>query len=215
MTTGEDRNKIRFKNWKLCLLWKLPFRLHGAVKRVTNPCINPFVPTFVSHEHHPKVLERLHLLQCISAHLQNTALGRHNTSIFLELIFVRFWSHAAENRSNASWRPCWKDQRMQYQFVRKKQKVHPEVPSSNTLVEVSVTVYHSYRPGLSKFFGRDHISYCTTVRGPDTLRHVIFSGYVTFYQVNTFFVNIFFHYWQNAFCGPVKWLRTSDLARGP
>jgi len=55
-----------------------------------------------------------------------------------------------------------------------------------------VTVYHSYGPGLSKFLGRDHITYCTTVRGPGILRHVIFSGCVTFYQVNTFFVNIFF-----------------------
>ena len=81
---------------------------------------------------------------------------------------------------------------MQYQFVRKKQTVHPAVPNSNTLVEASVAVYYSYRPGLLKSFGRDHISYCTTLRGPDNLRHVIFSGYVTFYQINTFFVKIFF-----------------------
>jgi len=31
MTTGEDRNEDRVKNWKLCLLWKLPFRNHGAI----------------------------------------------------------------------------------------------------------------------------------------------------------------------------------------
>ena len=43
-----------------------------------------------------------------------------------------------------------------------------------------------------------------------------FLGYVAFCQTNTFFVNIlFFHYWQNAFCSPVIWLRMSDFARGP
>jgi len=81
---------------------------------------------------------------------------------------------------------------MQYHFVRKKQTVHPAVPNSNTLVEASMTVYYSYRPGLFKYFGRDCISYCTTVRGPDILRHAIFSGYVTFGQINTFFVKLFF-----------------------
>jgi len=54
-------------------------------------------------------------------------------------------------------------------------------------------------------FGRDYISYCTTVREPDILRNVFFSGYVIFYQMNPFFVNIlFFHYWQNVFCGRVN-----------
>jgi len=32
--------------------------------------------------------------------------------------------------------PC-----MQYQFVRKKQTVHPAVPNSDTLVDASVAVY--------------------------------------------------------------------------
>jgi len=63
-------------------------------------------------------------------------LERHNTSIFLVLIFVPAWSCAAENRSNACWRPCWEDPRMQYQFVSKKQTVHPAVPNSYTLVDV-------------------------------------------------------------------------------
>ena len=78
MTKGEDRNKDRFKNWQLCGFWKLPFRHHGAIKLTqkcvcfTNPCISPFIPTSVTCAYHPKVLERLHLLQCISANLQNT-----------------------------------------------------------------------------------------------------------------------------------------------
>ena len=72
------RNKDQFKNWKLCGLWKLLFRHHGAIKLTqncvcfTNPHINPFVPTFVPREYHPELLEPLHLLQCISAHLQKT-----------------------------------------------------------------------------------------------------------------------------------------------
>jgi len=78
---------------------------------------------------------------------------------------------------------------MQYQFVRKKQTVHPAVPNSDTLVDASVTVYPIHiDQGFSIFLGEDNISYCTTVRGLDILRNVIFSGYVTF-QINTFFVN--------------------------
>jgi len=46
---------------------------------------------------------------------------------------------------------------------------------------------NAYRPGLFKFFGRDHISYCTTFRGPDTLRNVTFSGCATFRQIKHIF----------------------------
>jgi len=150
MTKGEDRNKDRFKNWQLCDLWELPFRHHGAIKPTqtcvsfTNPCINPFVPTSVTLNTTPRCLNvstcysvflltcRIHCLGCLE---------RHNTSIFLVLNFVPAWSHAAENRSNACWRPCWEDLRMQYQFVRKKQMVHLAIPTSDTLVDAFVTVY--------------------------------------------------------------------------
>ena len=72
---------------------------------------------------------------------------------------------------------------------------------------------NSCRPGIFKFLEEDHINYCTTVRGPDVLCSVIFSVCVTFYQINMFFVNIiFFHYWKNAFCGRVKWLRRLDFS---
>jgi len=37
-----------------------------------------------------------------------------------------------------------------------------------------------------------HLSYYTTVRGPDVLRNVIGLGYLTFIQINKFFVNNFF-----------------------
>jgi len=104
-----------------------------------------------------------------------------------------------------------------YQFIRKKKMVHPAIPNNDTLVDASVTVYHSNHidQGSPDFLGEDHISYCTTVRGTDILRNVIFSGYVSFYQINTFFVNIsFFHYLKNVSCGRKKWLCTSDLACG-
>jgi len=129
MTTDEDRNKDRFKNWKFCILWKLSFRHHGAIRLTqncvcfTNPCINPFVPTLITREYHHKVLERLRLLQCIPLTCRKHYFGRlkiHNTSIFLGLIFVPSWLHAAESRSDACWRPCCEDPRTQYQFVRKK-----------------------------------------------------------------------------------------------
>ena len=225
MTIGEDRNKVPFKHWRLCALWKLPFRHHGAIKLTqnfvcfTNQCINTFVPTSVTPEYHPKVLERLHLLRCMSTHLQNTLPWASWETQYLNvlvLIFVPAWSHATENRSNAFWRPCWEDLRMQYQFIRKKQTVHPAVPNSDTFVDAPVTVYPVHIDQVTpNFLGEDPISYCTTVRGPDILRNVIFSGYVTLYQINTFFVNIlFFHYWQNMFCGRVKSLRRFDLVRG-
>jgi len=36
----------------------------------TIPCINSLVPSSVTREYHFKLLELLHLLQCIAAHLQ-------------------------------------------------------------------------------------------------------------------------------------------------
>jgi len=68
---------------------------------------------------------------------------------------------------------------MQYQFVRKKQTVHPAVPNSDILVDASMTVYPIHiDQGSQKFLGEDHISYYKTVRGPDILRNAIFWGYL-------------------------------------
>jgi len=85
---------------------------------------------------------------------------------------------------------------MQYQFVRKQKTVHPAVPNGDTLVDTSVTVYPKHRPGLFTIFGR----------GPHKLLHNSSRArHLTFYQINTFFVNIlFFYYWQNMFLGRVK-----------
>ena len=38
---------------------------------------------FVTHEYHPEALERLHLLQCISVHLQKTILMHSSTDVFI------------------------------------------------------------------------------------------------------------------------------------
>jgi len=46
-----------------------------------------------------------------------------------------------------------------------------------------------YSRGLQTFLSKGHISYYTTVRGPEILRNVIVSGYLTFRQINKFFVN--------------------------
>jgi len=75
MNTGEDWKKDRFKSRKLCVLRKLLFRHHGAIKLTQNRvCFNNFlgVPSFITHKYHSKVFERLHLLQCLSTHLQKT-----------------------------------------------------------------------------------------------------------------------------------------------
>jgi len=57
----------------------------------TNQCINPFVPTFVTRENHPKVLECPTCCSAFTLTCRKHCLGRlkrQNSSIFLELIFV-------------------------------------------------------------------------------------------------------------------------------
>jgi len=72
------------------------------------------------------------------------------------------------------------------QIVRKKQTVDPAASNCDTLIEPAVTVYPR---GLQTFLSEGHISYHTTVPGPDILRHAIVSGYVTFCQINNLFGN--------------------------
>ena len=112
MIIGEARSKDRFKNWRLCGVWQLPFCDHRAVKLTrncvcfTNPCINLPVTPSVSHEYHPKILELFDLLQYIvtcSTHWLGF-LERHNASVYLALILIPAWSRAVENRLNACWR---------------------------------------------------------------------------------------------------------------
>ena len=48
------------------------YKAHAELRLLYQPRINLFVPISVTHEYHLKVLECLHPLQCISAHLRNT-----------------------------------------------------------------------------------------------------------------------------------------------
>jgi len=75
---------------------------------LTNPCINLLVPSSVTREYHPNILELLSALSliCYAHMLQFGFLERHNTSIFLVIILFPAWSQATENRSSACWRPC-------------------------------------------------------------------------------------------------------------
>jgi len=70
----------------------------------TNHCINLLAPLSITCKYRPKVLELLHLLQCIAAHFAAyTALGfrkTFSTSLFLVLIFILAQLHSAENQSS-------------------------------------------------------------------------------------------------------------------
>jgi len=46
----------------------------------------------------------------------------------------------------------------------------------------------SWSRGLQTFLYEGHISYYSTVRGPDILHNVIVQGYVTVYEIKKFFV---------------------------
>jgi len=46
-----------------------------------------------------------------------------------------------------------------------------------------LTCYAGLQQGLQTFFPEGHISYYTTIRGPDISRNTIVSGYATFYNI--------------------------------
>jgi len=54
----------------------------------------------------------------------------------------------------------------------------------------STVFEHTLTQGSPTSVPEDHMSHYTTVQGVDVLRNVIVSWYVTFYQINKFFVNI-------------------------
>ena len=120
MTTNENRNKDRFKNWKLWVLWKLPFHRHGAIKLTqncvyfTNPCINLLAPSSVTRDVNT-TSRYLDFPTCCGVILLTCSihclgfLERHPIPVFLMLIFIPVRSHAAKNWSGVCWRPCWKD----------------------------------------------------------------------------------------------------------
>ena len=102
---------------------------------------------------------------------------------------------------------------MQYQFVRKKQMVHPAVPNSDTLVDVSMIGYSIHTDlGSPKFLGEEHVSYCKTVGGPDILCNVIFFGICYILPNQHIFREYIIFIIGKMYCDRVKWLRRSDLA---
>jgi len=72
----------------------------------------PLRPPGYGPDYHPYVLEFIHLLRCIPLTCNIHCIlfvQRHNTSVFLVLIFILSRSHAAENQSSACRRPYWED----------------------------------------------------------------------------------------------------------
>jgi len=76
----------------------------------------------------------------------------------------------------------------------------------NINLECSNTFIVLYQGSPNSFVRGSHIVYYTTIRGPDILRILIVLGYVTFYEINQFFVYILFrHYCQNSFTSWTNW----------
>ena len=209
MTAGADRNKDRFKNWKLCGLWKLPFRNHRAINLTqncvcfTNPCINLFFSTSFTREYHPEVLERLHLLQCISAHLRNTLpLGVLRDTI---------------PQSFQSWfsfllgRTLQKTDQMRAEYPIA--KMHACSTNSSTKSKRFILQFPTVTPSSTRLWLSIKFIWTRALQiAPHKLLHNS-SRAGKLCQIHTFFVNILFlHYWQNVFCGRAKWLCRSDLA---
>ena len=76
MTTGEDRKKDRFKNWRICDLWKLPFssrsnKAHVELRLLSESDYQYLCSDFRNSWIAPQGTEvlKFHLLQCIAAHL--------------------------------------------------------------------------------------------------------------------------------------------------
>jgi len=78
---------------------------------------------------------------------------------------------------------------------------------------------HAKGQGSPKFLSEVHITYYTTLQGPDILRNEIVSGYVAFYQINKcfvvyiIFIYIIFALLTISLRGPDEMLCGTDLAR--
>ena len=84
----------------------------------------------------------------------------------------------------------------------------------------------SSHQGLQTFLSEGHINYYKTVRGLDTMRNVIVSGYITLFPINKFSVSVLFFIidqmasrnWWNRFAGRIwpagRSLETPELNDG-
>ena len=200
--------KTDIKNRKLCGLWKLPFRHHEAIKLTqkcvcfTSPCIRPFVPTSVTCENHLKLFERLHLLQCISSHLQNTPPWASWETQYLQYhnLFSADFRSCLVARSRKPIKCVLKAllRRSTHAVPIRAQKANGSSCNSQQWHPRRCVCYclsNSYGPWLFKFFAEVWTALqilCRTVWGLEFLCNVIFLRCVTFYQINTCFLNILF-----------------------
>ena len=119
-TTDLDRNKDRFKNCKLCDLWKLQFsprsnKAHVELRLLSWSEYQSLCSDFRNSWIPPQssLLRYLNFTWCsvfpltCCIHRFGRLVRHNNTSVFLVLNFVPAWMDAVENRSSAFWRPCW------------------------------------------------------------------------------------------------------------
>ena len=111
MTIGWDRNK----DLQLCGVWKIPVsspRSGEANAQLRLLSYSVYQPPCSAFRHswiplHCSTMVRPAPVYCRSLAACTALRQRPNTSVFLVTIFSP--AHAAENRSNARWRPCWED----------------------------------------------------------------------------------------------------------
>jgi len=138
-----EQRPVIFMNWNLLFCDHRAIKLTQNRVCFINPCISLLIPSSVTREYHPEVLEFLHLPHLLPLTCGIHCLGfleRQNISVLYVLIFIPAWSHAAQNRSSTCWRPYWEDVQ-QYQIVCKKQAIDLAASNSDALVDSTVTVY--------------------------------------------------------------------------
>ena len=151
MTTGEDRDKDRFKNWNLCVFSKLPFGHHGAIKLMrncvcfTNPCINRFfrLPSLVNTT--PRYLNVSTCCSVFPFTCRKHCLGRlkrHNT-LYLFRADSRscLVAHSRKRIKCVLKTLLRKSIHAPIRPQKAKQTVHSAVPNTDNLADASVTVY--------------------------------------------------------------------------
>ena len=152
VTAYEGRNKDRFKNCKLYDFENTRF-YRGATKLTQNyvsfrnPCNHLFFPTSVTREYHRNVLRYLNFTCCsifpLTCRIYSFGrFERRYTFVFLGMVSVLAWMHAAQNKRilKALVKIC-----KQYQIFRKKQRVSSAVPNSDTLLYSAVIAYANHR----------------------------------------------------------------------
>ena len=155
MTVGEDQNKNRYKNWQLCSIWKFPLCDHGTIKLAHNyVCfINPWINLLMFCLRSLVYTTTRYLnfsTYCSVMPLSVHCLGfveRHNTSVFLVLIFNPARSHVPNNRSSACWKSCSDDASSTKLFAKSKRLILqlPIVTLSSTRLWLSIQFIHTMK----------------------------------------------------------------------